>query len=269
MLRWLKTFLIATILIGRAGAQSTANEFESLFNGQKFALRNYSADPVDHYKWENGIVKSTPPTVRALSIFTPRSVKLTGDKIVVKGERSTLLVDRKKNQPILSGDAPMSLEIDLYSTDASIVFPLLRQSLFFGNVNEAVAGLPMEFARRIPFDVSHSSADLCHCDWYFDQGIWLQADKDTKKFKFPQPISMPDPEYDERALKAHVSGSVSLMIHISETGQVSDLWLLRPLGYGLDEKAVDSVRHYKFKPAQFDGHVVATVLTVELNFRSF
>ena len=43
--------------------------------------------------------------------------------------------------------------------------------------------------------------------------------------------------------------------------------VVRPLGMGLDEKAVEAVGKWKFKPGQKDGHPVAVMANVEVNFR--
>jgi hypothetical protein len=47
-------------------------------------------------------------------------------------------------------------------------------------------------------------------------------------------------------------------------------WSLRSLGMGLDEKAIEAVRKYKFRPAMMDGgQPVPVAITVEVNFRLY
>jgi protein TonB len=45
--------------------------------------------------------------------------------------------------------------------------------------------------------------------------------------------------------------------------------IVRALGMGLDEKAMEAVRQYKFKPAQFKGKNVAVEVNIEVNFRIY
>lgn len=50
---------------------------------------------------------------------------------------------------------------------------------------------------------------------------------------------------------------------------MDEVWLLRPLGFGLDENAANTVRQYVFKPAQLDGKPVEAELNMEVNFQIF
>ena len=52
-------------------------------------------------------------------------------------------------------------------------------------------------------------------------------------------------------------------------GIPQNLRIVRSLGMGLDEKALDAVRRYRFKPAMKDGKPVPVMMTVEVNFRLY
>jgi TonB family protein len=45
--------------------------------------------------------------------------------------------------------------------------------------------------------------------------------------------------------------------------------VVRPLGMGLDQKALDAVKQWKFEPAMKDGKPVAVQINVEVNFRLY
>jgi TonB family protein len=45
--------------------------------------------------------------------------------------------------------------------------------------------------------------------------------------------------------------------------------VVRPLGKGLDEKAIEAVRQYRFKPAMYEGHPVPAEVNIEVNFKIF
>jgi TonB family protein len=49
--------------------------------------------------------------------------------------------------------------------------------------------------------------------------------------------------------KAKYSGTVSLIIIVDASGDVTDAQVIKPAGLGLDEKAVETVRTWRFKPA--------------------
>ena len=65
----------------------------------------------------------------------------------------------------------------------------------------------------------------------------------------PIPIYKPEPAYSEEARKAKYQGTVVLWIVVDAAGAVTDCRVVKPLGLGLDEKAVETVRTWKFKPA--------------------
>ncbi len=76
-----------------------------------------------------------------------------------------------------------------------------------------------------------------------------------------------EPEYSEEARKAKFQGTVVLSIVIDERGVPTNFKVVRPLGLGLDEKAIEAVQKWRFKPGQKDGRPVAVMATIEVNFR--
>jgi TonB family protein len=76
----------------------------------------------------------------------------------------------------------------------------------------------------------------------------------------------PQPEYNEEARLAHVTGTVVLGIVVTSKGDVTLMRVLQSLGNGLDENAIEAVRTWKFKPATKDGKPVSTEVAVEVAF---
>lgn len=85
----------------------------------------------------------------------------------------------------------------------------------------------------------------------------------------PRAIFDPDPEYSEEARKAKFQGSVMLSAIVGSDGHPSDLRVMRSLGMGLDEKAIEAVRQWRFDPAMKDGHPVAVQINIEVAFRLY
>jgi TonB family protein len=83
----------------------------------------------------------------------------------------------------------------------------------------------------------------------------------------PTLISKVEPEYSEEARKAKHQGVVVLQIVVDAKGNAVLPKVIRSLGLGLDEKAVEAVLKWKFKPGFKDGKPVAVAATVEVNFR--
>jgi protein TonB len=85
----------------------------------------------------------------------------------------------------------------------------------------------------------------------------------------PRILFAPDPEYSEEARKAKYQGTVVLWVVVAPDGRPRDVRVQRSLGLGLDEKAVEAVRTWKFDPARKDGQPVAVQINVEVNFRLY
>jgi len=76
-----------------------------------------------------------------------------------------------------------------------------------------------------------------------------------------------EPEYSEEARKAKYQGTVLLYIEVSPDGKATNIRVARSLGLGLDEKAIEAVKQWKFKPGYKNGTPVTVAATIEVNFR--
>lgn len=83
----------------------------------------------------------------------------------------------------------------------------------------------------------------------------------------PVPLYKVEPEYSEEARKARFQGTVVLEIVIDERGYPTNFRFLSTLGLGLDQKAVEAVRQWRFRPGMKNGKPVAVVARIEVNFR--
>ena len=85
----------------------------------------------------------------------------------------------------------------------------------------------------------------------------------------PRVIYSPDPDYSDEARKAKYQGVVTLWAIITPDGRPTNIRVARSLGMGLDEKAVETVRHWRFEPGKKDGVPVPVVINVEVDFHLY
>lgn len=83
----------------------------------------------------------------------------------------------------------------------------------------------------------------------------------------PVLIHKVEPDYTEQARNAKFQGTVLLYAEIAPDGKAKNIRVQRSLGMGLDEKAIEAVKQWKFKPGHKDGKPVTVVATIEVNFR--
>ena len=120
-------------------------------------------------------------------------------------------------------------------------------------------------------------------------GVWAQTQKDsaavvdaptatedpafaafppvTKDIKPPKAVSAPDPKYPDLPADAEPQGTVVLLIGINAKGHVEAVQVMRSDEAAFEKPAVETVKKWKFKPAQKSGHAVPVQVTVEMKFQ--
>jgi TonB family protein len=85
----------------------------------------------------------------------------------------------------------------------------------------------------------------------------------------PSIISARQPDYTDEANRARKEGKVVLSVVVDTAGHAQNLRIVTPLGYGLDEKAVEAVRQWRFQPGMKDGKPVNVQINVEVEFHEY
>jgi TonB family protein len=83
----------------------------------------------------------------------------------------------------------------------------------------------------------------------------------------PVLIQKVEPEYSEEARAARYQGTVVVAVTVDSDGTARDMQVVRGLGLGLDEKALQAISQWRFKPGAKDGQPVPVMATIEVNFR--
>ena len=85
----------------------------------------------------------------------------------------------------------------------------------------------------------------------------------------PQLVFAPDPEFSDEARRAKYQGVCVVSLIVDAQGNPQRVQVVRHLGMGLDEKAVEAVKQYRFKPATMQGKPVPVEVNIEVNFRIY
>jgi len=83
----------------------------------------------------------------------------------------------------------------------------------------------------------------------------------------PSILMKVEPEYSEEARKAKWQGTVQLSLVVDDQGRPQSIKVTRSLGLGLDQKAIEAVEKWRFRPGMKDGKPVPVMATIEVNFR--
>jgi TonB family protein len=85
----------------------------------------------------------------------------------------------------------------------------------------------------------------------------------------PRAKHSPPPEYSKEARRAKYQGTCVLWLIVGADGTPRNIRVARALGQGLDEKAIEAVKKWKFDPARKDGQPIAAEINVEVSFRLY
>ena len=88
----------------------------------------------------------------------------------------------------------------------------------------------------------------------------------TPGMKPPKATSAPDPKFPDLPDGAEPRGNVVLLIGVSAKGRVEAVRVVRSDEQAFEKSAVATVRRWRFKPAEKDGHPVPVQITVEMHF---
>jgi TonB family protein len=85
----------------------------------------------------------------------------------------------------------------------------------------------------------------------------------------PRAIYYPEPEFSEEARRVKYQGIVTVEIVVGADGRPRNLRIERAVGMGLDEKALEAVRTWRFEPGTKDGHPVSVLMNIEVHFNLY
>jgi TonB family protein len=85
----------------------------------------------------------------------------------------------------------------------------------------------------------------------------------------PRILSKPEPQYTEEARQNQITGTVVLSAVFAETGQVTDIQIVKGLPHGLSERAIEAAKLIKFVPAESNGKKVPFKILLEYNFNLY
>jgi len=99
-----------------------------------------------------------------------------------------------------------------------------------------------------------------------DTGVYAVG----KDVKAPEIVAQPLPAYTEEARQARVEGVVLLQCIVRKNGSVDSFRVLRDLGYGLDESAINTIAaKWRFKPGTRNGVPVDVQANIEVTFKFY
>jgi len=277
------------VLVLACGLPATAPADEGLgktltdeYHGKVLALRHAFISNSQQYA-SDGSFAGSPDEEGTWTVYgrvLVNKIKADTDQLKVEGERAVYYFDRGKQVQFQSDrDHPAErITITLH----------LQQPL--AAAEEARAILARVFALSSE-EVVNSAPDYWQPQLAKDLGVQLpkpavaqdgggtkeQAASREKTFHLsdtvggkkvtpPAVLYQREPSFSDAARSRRLQGTVGLNVTIDKSGTVTDVKIVRPLGMGLDEQAVATIRTWQFSPAKVEGQPVAVQLYIETSF---
>jgi TonB family protein len=249
---------LLVVLSPFALAQTTQSEIAAKLVHQPMFLRGLWKSDSLWFDANGRLVGSSETTSPLLSSIDIEKVELTSGRLLLKGKRMAL-VYHGEDSGLFDPKENVKIEIDS-PTNGDFEFPL-----------------GVIFAKALA-DLAPAAPDFWQ-SWmlhgYVKQDDHTHRIEDPKVAKIgggvtpPRPKSTPEPHFTKLAREAIVSGSVLVYLQVEADGKPSHLRIVRPLGLGLDENAIEAVSRWKFEPAKEGGVPVRVEMNVDVNFQIF
>jgi hypothetical protein len=253
-------------------ADTALAELQNKAKGHKYVLKTFSAQPTTLYHVSGDRLEpDSSPLVKAVALFSPTDLTLSGTILTIRGQRSGLLLDRSTNAVAASPLAiEASLKIDLGAGDITAILPALIDQLFFTNVSKALDAVPTYLRPLVPQKLVQkgTTAPTCNpCTHWIHQGTWQQIPSNDSGFRQTALIKTSDPKMTRAALAAMVDVEAEFSYVVDENGRPTELWLTHAVGYGLDESGVEVVRQQVYRPAVYRGTPVSVTMSQSIHFQ--
>jgi protein TonB len=243
---------------------------------QKKALliRGFYQDPLLRYDASGALLNQAQPGSWTTSFLDLQSIELKDGRLELHGFRAVQLFDDHKHRFQLHRvPDKILLTIDAGATpDEASLRKALAQVLVMPS--EPIAPLLSDswqwvFAHMdkdgvlppLPKKTASAQKEACPAAPSLEDPCYVRDE-----VKPPKPIHTPDPAFNDFGRALRIRGQSVLQVVLDETGRPQKLRIVKPLGCGLDEAALERVSSWTFQPATRNGQPVPVKITVEINF---
>lgn len=167
----------------------------------------------------------------------------------------------------------MSFEIDLRGADAATLSGLAAL-LFYPDTASALNDVPSQITwmltmfRKSRVKPPSNQAPTFEKQFIKSSNGWVKV-PDPNEFEPLKVTFAREPQFSEEASRSKGYGNVKLALSITDRGVVDEVWLIEPVGLGLDEQAIGTATLYRCDPAMYAGKAVGVELMIEPGFQIY
>jgi TonB family protein len=184
-------------------------------------------------------------------------------------EKMRVLTDEAASN---AGSLAMKIQAALYIPKADPNAPMLTMTTDLAEISsdpidDSVFAVPPDFQLAAPAELVKALTPARAAPAPQNLAPGEQISRVGGGVSAPSVIYKRDPEYTKEALRAKLEGTVTLNIVVDKEGTPRNIQIVQPLGLGLDEKAIETVSQWKFRPGQKDGQPVNVAAMIKVSFK--
>lgn len=237
-----------------AHADSVKDELNHKYKNQLLALRSPLTGRVQKFD-ASGQPLNPPANAQWLfygGIYVEK-LGVSNDTLTLEGPQVAPTDQKKKGKPVfvpIGKPVKVEIRLDQPLASADQAQTIMDRVFFLGA--EALQHTQPEYRRS---DSTSSAGPVYSIS---KEGV-----------KYPQSVYTPEPEFSEKARRAKYQGTSILNVVVDQEGNPSRIRLVRPLGMGLDENAMETLKTWRFKPGTYKGQPVAVEMNIEVAFNLY
>lgn len=283
---------LALLFLPSNNSAPIEHSLRASYEKQVRAIRNYYSDSHLRYDATGALIGTGHPGPWTLQYVLIDSLKLNADQVEIYGRRVAVrLAPDFHHSTYVVGRENVRIDIALPRTTDETVIRSAIEKVFYPLNYVSIENLPDYWDDLLKDNVLPPSnpADLgrysfrtgCPSALHMDappktdpSGIQSMVCGGVAIYRVkkgvvnaPQALRTNDPKYTEEARRSRYEATVVLWMMLDSTGKPQLIRIVRAVGMGLDDAAVEAVRGWRFKPAQLNGQPVAVEINVEVNFR--
>jgi TonB family protein len=296
---WLSVLPLRAFGSDRSDLKST---LQAKYAQKILMLRGFYMDDRLHFDSHGAVRGKAHPGTWTLSRIGIDKVRVSADKVELEGPRIAEMNDPKQSKfvPVrTTQNVHIVVERDASKPDTTVMNAL--QQIFLDE-NERLIDLVPEYWKAYVSGALETVPQQGFPDCYRikgrvvrteDGGISIPCEEhatakaagqqktsfdfDTSSLPYlvgknvtaPKVTFAPDPNYVELARLSKYEGTTVLELTVTADGSTSDIDVTRPIGFGLDDQGVATVKTWRFKPATLKGQPVPVRIKVEVSFRLY
>ena len=277
--------LASTASLAAANLQSIGAALNRNYKGHEMVQRAFHSGGTVRYASDGSFIKGGRPGPWTLDAsIRCADIQLTRKGLIIKGKRLYYIYDIKQAKLEAFPGSSVKIEIVAGAQPASVAALQQEISKVFVSEHENITKFVPDYWKPYLDRVTQSKSRVAQpplegASGKPDQPLLDLSDGPSAKhvlkslikqgFRPPKPIKPTTPSFTKEAERLHVHGLVVLLVTVETDGHVKDISIFRPVGMGLDDLAVKTIRKWRFKPASRYGKPIASRIQVEMSWNHF